>query len=97
MSAHPQDAKKLVDNVLGQLGAISGLPQSAQGSEVGKQIPTQVQKLITQMPILEEVCALRKSSTLTTEKQIKVYLADLADDLNESVDLVKVAKALTSK
>ena len=93
----PQDAKKLLDNVLNQLGTIKDVPKTAQGVEITKQIPIQVQKLIKHMPVLEEVVALKRCTTLTTEKQVKVFLAELAGSLNEALDVVKVAKALATK
>ena len=90
----PKEAKKAMEAVLGQLSAINNLPKSPQGLELSKQIPQHVHKLTQHMSMLEEIKALKKSASLTTETQIKIFLADIGSVLQEAVDVVKMAKAL---
>ena len=86
--------KKVLDTLLAQISALDGIPDSAAGKEMASKVPTMVHRLSRHLPDLEQIKAIKKHSKMRSEKDLKVFLVDLAHDLNEGMELIEVAKAL---
>ena len=89
-----QDAKKVVDTVLGQLAGLTKMPNTEAGQNVINKVPEYVQKLAKFLPDLEELKATKKHTSMVTEKDLKDFLGKVADTLNGAVEIVKIGKAL---
>ena len=90
----PEDAKKVVDNVLTQLEGLS-LPETEFGRELNNKIPPIVEILGKHLPDLTEVEVTKKHKSMVSELQLKAFLAELAKSIEEAMDIVKMGKALS--
>ena len=91
---NPQEAKKVLDLVLSQLAALENLPSSIYGKDISQKIPPLVQTLSKFLPDLQEILALKKDSKKRTEDELKSFLAIVATELNEAMEVVKMGRAL---
>ena len=80
--------------VLSQLASLESLPDSGAGRDIAIKLPSFVQKLSKYLPDLEELKTMKKHGKMQTEKQLKVFLGELANNLNEAMDFIKMGKAL---
>ena len=89
-----QEAKKVLEVVLAQLSGLDGLPNSMHGNELSMKLQPIVQKLSKYLPDLQEIHACKKHNTMKSDAEFKVFLTQVAADLNEGMEIIKMGKAL---
>ena len=88
-----QDAKKVLDTVLQQLSTLTNLPNTDLGHDLSQRIPTCVENLTKFIPDLELLKVMKKHPNMAGEKELKVFLGQVASGINDALEVVKLGKA----